>query len=359
MVKIVKEFPNDIIFKQKGPSISLYQTTHRHFPENEKDLIVFKNNIKEIESKLKEKYKDINVEKILKPFNELKEDKEFWNMSLDGICILANEEDFIVYKIAQQIEDHLLVSDVFHITPLIKIFKTDVEYNLLAFDGENFKLYQGNKNGLQEIVLDNDVPKTIEEVLGFEYTDKFLNHDTGSHDGNISFHGQGSKKEEVQIDLEKYFRYIDKFIFDNYSKVTKLPLVLVSLTENQGLFRKISSNRYLMEEGIEISFDSIDLKKAATMAWDIVNGVNEKRINNLLEKYNQSKANNLGSDDLHKIKKAIFDNRIETMVIEEHRDISDELDSLVIKVLMEKGQIVVLPKEKMPSDTGVAAIYRY
>lgn len=67
----------------------------------------------------------------------------------------------------------------------------------------------------------------------------------------------------------------------------------------------------------------------------------------------------MGSDDLHKIKKAILDKRIRTMMIEADREISPELDGLVRLVLKEKGQILVLDKEEMPSDTGVTAIYRF
>lgn len=32
------------------------------------------------------------------------------------------------------------------------------------------------------------------------------------------FHGQGGKKDDADTDAEKYFKYADRFVFENYSK---------------------------------------------------------------------------------------------------------------------------------------------
>ena len=40
-------------------------------------------------------------------------------------------------------------------------------------------------------------------------------------------------------------------------------------------------------------------------------------------------------------------------------EVDDLLDDLVEMVFNSKGHVVLLPKERMPSTTGVAAIYRY
>jgi hypothetical protein len=46
-------FPDEMIFEKGGPFVSLYQPTHRHFPENKQDTIVFKNLVRQIENSLK------------------------------------------------------------------------------------------------------------------------------------------------------------------------------------------------------------------------------------------------------------------------------------------------------------------
>ena len=37
----------------------------------------------------------------------------------------------------------------------------------------------------------------------------------------------------------------------------------------------------------------------------------------------------------------------------------DIIDHIVKAVMKDKGEVVVLPSERMPSDTGLAAIFRY
>ena len=58
---------------------SLYQPTHRHGPENQQDVIRFKNLLREIESSLKHKYPGEDIDLLMKPFNELSDDKLFWD----------------------------------------------------------------------------------------------------------------------------------------------------------------------------------------------------------------------------------------------------------------------------------------
>lgn len=44
--EIVHVFPHEMLLDTEGTScISLYQPTHRHMPENQQDLIRFKNSI--------------------------------------------------------------------------------------------------------------------------------------------------------------------------------------------------------------------------------------------------------------------------------------------------------------------------
>jgi hypothetical protein len=42
-----------------------------------------------------------------------------------------------------------------------------------------------------------------------------------------------------------------------------------------------------------------------------------------------------------------------------HPEIDDVLDDLGELVLDQAGEVVIVPRERMPADTGLAALYRY
>ena len=122
LYEIVHHFPKDMIFKEDGPLISLYQPTHRSFPDNKQDPIVFKNLLRVIENSLKQKVNDEFIDSIMKPFYELKEDKYFWNNTSDGIAVLASQNKCIVYNLHNPVKEFAVVANSFHIKPLIQGF---------------------------------------------------------------------------------------------------------------------------------------------------------------------------------------------------------------------------------------------
>jgi len=379
--EIAYHFPNEIIYQEKGPFVSLYQPTHRHFPENKKDSIVFKNLLREIENSLSQKYEKDLIGPFMKPFYEIEKDEHLWNTTSDGIAVLASQNKCILYNLQGSVEEFATVANSFHIKPLIKAFQSMESYQLLGLSRNNFTLYQGNRYGFSEIVLSPDTPRALEEVLGKQLTDPYLAH--GSYKGtgdHAVYHGQSDVKQEIHNDTEKYFRYVDHFVMENYSKPSKLPLILVSLKEYHSQFQDISNNPYLIEKGIHSSYDSLEMDELKTKALEIIKPINLEKIRNLAESYKNAEAESLGSSDLAQVSKAAFNGRVKTILIEENRivpgkidsetgevkygaegdpDYDDILDDLAEVTLMRRGDVLILPKDKMPSTTGVSAIYRY
>jgi hypothetical protein len=379
--KIVKEFPNDIIFEKGCPCTSLYQPTHRYSPENKQDPILFKNLIREIENSLKEKFQRNDLNSIMEPFYQIEGDKEFWINTLDGLAIFANPDKCIVYRLYMPVRELAVVADSFHIKPLIRIFQSVDKYHLLGLSHDGFTLYEGNRFKIEKIKPDPGTHRTIEEVLGKHHTDSYLTYGSyGDADGRAMYHGHGGRKDEIEKDIERFFRYVDRFVLDNYSKPTKLPLILVSLKEYHNIFKKISHNPYLMEEAIKGSYDAFEAEQLKEKVWQIIEPIYLEKIQDLVNSFENAKANSLGSDNLDQITMAVIENRVGTIMIEDERiipgkidkntgkielgnikdpDFDDVLDDLAEMVLKKRGEAAVLPKEEMPSSTGVAAIYRY
>ncbi len=382
LYKIVNRFPEDMIFKEAGPLVSLYQPTHRSFPDNKQDPIVYKNLLRDVEDSLKINSDSRVIESIMKPFYELQDDEGFWNNTMDGIAILASQNKCIVYNLHNTVKAFSVVANSFHIKPLLKAFQSIDNYQLLGLSRKDFSLYQGNRFGFQEIKFDEDVLKTMEDVLGNQHSESYLTYAShgGGTSGQTMFYGQSDRKEENDKDTEKYFRYVDGFVLENYSKKSQLPLILVGLQEYHSHFKSLSKNPYLLEEGINKSIESLDLDELENRAREMIMVINVEKIKNLANSYLQAEAESLGSSDLALVAKAAYEGRVKTILIEEDKiepgkieytngrikfgdidspELDDILDDLAELVLLNGGNVLILTKENMPTTTGIAAIYRY
>lgn len=373
MYEIVNDFPNEIINLQKGPFVSIYQPTHRQKPESMQDSIRFKNLMQKIEKSLKQDYEDVDIDAIMKPLSQILEDNVFWNHSKNGLAVLVNQDKCLVYRLDKKVYELAVVSDSFHIKPLIKVFQSAERYHVLTLSRTKFKLYEGNRYGFEEFKIAEDVPTTLKEVIGEDITEAHMSS------GGQGIDALGDKQAQINKDTEKFFRYVDKFITERYSNTTKKPLVLVALTEHQADFRSISRNIHLLDEGVKVDPDSLKGDELKKGVWTVLEPLYIDRTEKLVERYEHARAKSLGTDDIAKIAKATVESRIDTILIEAERIIKgkiledgkllkvdedeltheDVLDDIAEAVYRSGGEVVVIPRERMPSTTGAASIYRY
>ena len=381
---LTQELINQLLTAKESPCISLYMPTHRIHPDNVQDPIRYKNLVKQVKESLTEKYPNTETETLLEPFEALARDHDFWNHTLEGLCVLGSSELFEVIHLQLPVEELVMVANSFHTKPLRHILQSGDRYQVLALTMDDMHLFEGNRHSLFKIELSEDLPQTITEALGEELTEK---HSTvgsygGVGSGSIAMHhGQGGKKDEVDNDSERYFRQVASDVYDRYSKPSGLPLLLAALPEHHSLFNQVNKNPFLLTNGIEINPKSVSIEKLAQLSWEIMQPVYVKNLEGLAEKFNQAKANGLGSDTMEDVIEAAEARRVDTLFIEAHRVIAkrirnkvtgifettdltqpvldDELDGVGELVSKLGGTVVIIPKEQMPTNTGLAAIYRY
>ncbi|WP_035807289.1 baeRF3 domain-containing protein [Lunatimonas lonarensis] len=384
METISEKFVHKLLQSDDNPCISLYMPTHRHHPNTEQDPIRFKNMIKEAETSLTQKYSEEETQVLLEPLIKIQQDYAFWNHNLDGLAIFRSENTFEVARLPINLEQLLIVADTFHTKPLRKFLQSGDRFHLLGLSLHKIKLYEGNRHSLEEIDLKGDIPTTIQEALGEELTDKHL---TAASYGGVSgesstmHHGHGSKKEEVDVDAERFFRMVSNYVETHYSKPFDLPLLLAALPEHHHLFQEVSKNPHLLPEGIKMDPFSSDERELAKMAWEVIQPSYLQRLTDLGERFGEAQAAGRGSDDYKELAVAAKDGRIDTLLVEADKviaaritnletgntqrkyitnpridDLTDDMGELVMKM---GGKVVIVPCDNMPTETGLAGIFRY
>lgn len=302
------------------PCLSLYQPTHRHHPDNQQDPILFGNLVKELEESLLKQLPKEEVRILLEPFLTLADNRDFWNHALDGLAVLGAKGIFRVYKLHRPVAKLAIVADSFHIKPLMRILQSADRYHVLGLNRQEIKLFEGNRDALDEIELHQDVPRKLTDALGEELTDPHL---TVASYGGISgtqgamHHGQGGKKAEVDGDAERFFRAVDRGILEHHSRPSGLPLILAALTEHHHMFHEVSANPFLVDESIDVHPDSLSsIDELRVRAWQLMEPRYLARLAELVEQFGNAKSQDLGDDDLSQVARAAVGGRVATLLIE-------------------------------------------
>ncbi|MGH7793778.1 MAG: hypothetical protein ACREQ2_02590 [Candidatus Binatia bacterium] len=381
MDSLINDYAAGLLGAHESPCLSLYQQTHRHHPDNLQDPIRFRNLIKSMEQSLRQKYTMREIQPLMEPFQVLADDRDFWNYTLDGLAMLGAPGFFRVYRLQRPVPEVVIVANSFHIKPLMRILQSADRYQVLGLNRREIKLFEGNRDALDEIEPAQAVPRTITDALGEELTEPpaVTSYSAGAGEPAIR-HGYGSKRDEVDIDAERFFRAVDRAVLEHQSRPSGLPLILAALPEYHNLFRHVSQNPFLLADGIDIHPDALPAEALRERAWQVVEPQYLARLAGLLEEFGKAKSKGLGSDELAPIAEAAVIGRVATLLIEAdrhiagrideasgrleyadlaHPEIDDLLDDLGELVMKKGGQIVIVPAERMPARTGIAAIYRF
>jgi len=373
----------ELVYSEAKPCLSLYQPTHRRHPDNQQDPIRFRHLVKALETSLRQQHAPAAVKALIDPFEVLAQDHDFWNYTQDGLAVLGAPGLFRVFLMQRPVAELAVVADSFHTKPLRHWLQSNGRYQVLALSLNKVQLFEGDRNTLDAVTLAAGVPQTMTAALGEERTEP---HSTVSSYGGIGgghmamHHGQGSKKDEIDSDAQRFFRAVDRAVLQHHSHPSRRPLMLAALPEHHHMFRGLSHNPYLMASGLMVDPQGLTHDDLRRRAWDVAAPQQTAQQAAWGDAYATAAAHGLGSEDLSQVAHAAVAGRIATLLIEAERQMAgridestgridlaelsnpradDVLDDLGALVERMGGVVHVLPAERMPCRTGVAASFRH
>lgn len=381
MEDLERSYGSLLLAKHEPPCVSLYQPTHRSYPEKQQDPIRFRNLVKELELSLRRRYAGQETAAILRPFHDLTENAEFWIHVLDGLAIFATSDLFKAYRLQRSVRELAIVADSFHTKPLVRVLQSADRYHVLGLNRQEARLFEGNRYVLDEVSLLTGFPKTISDVVGERGGEpERKNRAYGPAGPGSARHGTSVRQNERNSETERFFRAVDDAVLERYSRPRGMPLLLAALPEHHSLFRAVSRNPFLMADAIDTHPGVLSVDELRGRTWQIILPHYLARLSEIVERFGAARANGLGSADLVEIARAGAGGRLSTLLIEADREIpghfdpmsgaiefaplnepgvDDLLDDLGEHALRTGGDVVIVPDERMPTNTGIAAIYRF
>lgn len=373
---------------REGPCVSIYSPTHAAGQEAEGDPIYLKSALQKAEKVLKEREIDPgNIERIIRPAQDLQAAMSPGYFG-DGAlcCLLADGFDEIVHT-PKQIEDQqVLISDRFHLKPLIPTLTDSAHFYVLAISRHHVRLLQCTRYTQQEEPLSTeDVPQHIADAIAEVDPERSLQFRTskmrgsGRGDSAAMYHGHAAAERIEHDQVLQYFRQVNRGIVKYMNG--RSPLIFAGVDELFHPYRQANSYKHLLDEPIRGNPEHLRPEDLREKAWEILQPHFEERLAQAQESFAAALAHGRATDDMAAVVLAARDGRVESFfgaVDEDYwgrvPELGDEvqmraepqpgdydlIDYAAVETMLKSGSALLLPAEQVPGDSDrAAAILRY
>lgn len=349
MNKLAPERINHVQARASHPAVSIYMPAHRsatpvHMREDETRLKKLTHRASGILDTI-DKHAAFN-KTFAKQCEKWLSEESFWKERAGSILLCAQGGQFEIFDLPIDTDEYVAVDDHYHLAPVYGLLEDSTPFYVLALTIRNAYLFVGDEYGL-ELTMQNS-------------KDDIVNTEAGHH---------------------PYFRRVAIEFFAKLDK--SIPLILVGVSDNLTRYRSLNDYPRLLDQAISGSYGPDDADKLFAAGRKIVNkSIVEARHKERLTNYHNliGEGSERASNDIANIKDAAEHGRVDTLFIGMSRVTTDtvedlleptkkivfpdEIESQVIDrisqtVWSQRGHIMNITEDQVPSSAVLHALYRY
>lgn len=338
--------------------VSVYMPLTETDPKKKRRRL--KNLISVAEKKLRELDVDsVKIAKTLGPVEMIMENPGFWKNQSEGIAAFFTPESFVWHSLQYEFNELVVVTDRFHLKPLLRDTSENGRFYLLALSKNRIRFFEASELGINEVYV-KGIPRNLA---------CFFSPETKENTPDAA--------RERKKRLSDLFRRVDKAV-TKHLKDEDSPLVLAGDEGFQLLYQEINNYPLLIKAGIG-GADDMPPQKLLQKALPVVKPVFRQRRKKAIKEFREKIDEGLASNNFSKVFNAAKDGRIETLFVPVGKQKwgtfdkqSDELelherakpgdkDLLCVasfKTLEEGGEVFVVLPEQMPDNSIIAGVLK-
>ncbi len=368
----------------KGPCISMYFPTAKAGEGSRQNPIRLKNLLAQAEERLSALgIKSAEQKKILEPAQQLINESVFWANQSDGIAMFLSPDFFRYYRLPLDMKELVVVTEAFHLKPLLYLLMGDNQFYVLALSQKNARLLRGTRDTVEELDM-SEVIQRFEESFSDELPEQFLQfHTRAPRKGETRsaiYYGHGGEIDSMLKErLLKYFRFLDREI-RNMLKEEQSPLVLASVDHLAPMYQEANKYPLLLDQIIQGNPDNISAEELHKNAWEIIQPYAQKKQDEAMERYYEQKGTGKTSNNIQEIIPAAFHGRIDILFVAvgvqrwgrydpDHNALhlpdtplpgdEDLLDLAAAQTYLNGGTVYAVEPKNMPDTEPLAALLRW
>lgn len=368
---------------QTGWHVSMYMPTEHKGQTTEQNRIRYKNLLQQAEQRLLSKeMRTPDVRQLLKSAQQLFEKPGFWRHQSHGLAVFLTADTFAYYRLPLSFNELVVISDNFHIKPLLPFFACDGHFYILALSQKQVRLLEGTRGSVDEIKLEN-LPTSLTDALQFDRLNKKLQFHTStatpiSGERAGAFHGH-DPSDESKAKILKWFHRIDD-VMPKLLIGTQSPVVLAGVDYLFPLYKQANSYLNLVDEGIPGNPEELKPKELHAQAWPIVEPVFQQTQENAAAHYYQLSDTEKTTTNVPDAVLAAHHGRVADLFVpldvqiwgmadlnenrvhiheEKQTGDRDLLDLAAIQTILNGGSVFAVEQEQVPDGAPLAAVLRY
>ncbi len=374
--------------QHEGLCVSLFMPLEWEPERIEMNRIRLKNSIKQARNKLEDEaylpttMSEPDLTQFFEPAQELINDGRLEAQKSRGLAIFLGKDIEKIYRVPINLEEEVFIGQKFHIKPLLPILNNDDHFYLLALSQENAQLWRGSRLNLEKV----DAPKLpagIEEALVLEDPERSLQFHTSTGQGEARaavHHGHEAEKEKKGAIL-RYFHMVNDALMIGLAD-EKAPLLVASVDYLFPIYQDANDYPHLVTENISGNPDHWNEQELYDRGWEKVESYFQQEREKVVNQYQEAAGSEKSSESIQEIVPAAAYGRVDTLIISKEnghpiwgkfdRDTgevemcqqsefkcSDLIDFAVAETLQNGGSVLTVNPEEMPTETDIAAIFRY
>ncbi len=369
--------------KPEPPCISIFLQTHRSGKEVERDPIRLKNLLRQArEHLLAGGHRATKVREWLEPAERTFTKEFFWSHQSDGLAVFLSPSGIWHYGLPMDFRELVVVSDQFHVKPLIPLLNEDGRFYILALSQNQLRLFQGTHYSINEVRL-KGTPHSLAEALQYDDPQKQLQLHTRAPKGKrgqaAMFHGHGVGTDDRKDRILRYFQLIDASLH-KFLRNQRAPLLLAGVKYLLPIYREVNSYPHLMKECIGGNVEELSKAEIHKRAWKKVRPRFQRAQKEAAAQYLELAGSGRTSDDINQIVEAACQGCItavflassvqmwgrvnpDTQMVYWHEKAKpgdrDLLDFIALQALLTDGKVFVVHPDQVPGGEPLAAILRY
>jgi hypothetical protein len=372
-----------LIDHQTGPCVTIYMPTHVAGASGKQDPVRLKNLLRRAENELVTLgLRRPEALEFVEPIRQLPDDPVFWAHRDQGLALFLAEDFFRRYRLPVVFDESLAVNRRFLVNPLIPLLSGRDLFFVLALSQNQVRLLRGWKYGLQEMIVP-EMPAGIREALNFDEVERgaqvhsAMRGDRGKQ--AAVFHGHGGERETVKVDVEQYFRLVDRALAP-VLREESAPMVLVGVDYLLPIYRDVTGYGHIIHEQVAGNPEQLNAEQLHEKCWPIIRPHVEHQSRLTTARFQKFAGTGKTSDDIRQIVPAAVQGQIDSLMIdtrrpqwgsfdpqtntvEVHESASpgddDLADYAAVHTLLRRGTVFAVTADELPTAEPVAAIFRF